>query len=369
MTLAEVVAQTHFVLGAAFLLAVAFGAVAQRSHFCTMGAVADVVLMGDWSRARMWMLATAAAMAGFGLLSGLGLIDASRSLYTSPRVMWLSNLSGGLMFGVGMVLASGCGAKTLVRIGGGNLKSLVVFLAVGVAALATLRGITAVARVATVDTWLFTLPGGQDVPNVLAPFLGLSRSTLQMALGLGFGGLLAAGALFSRAGRRPEGVGAGALIGLLVAAMWWVSGHFGFVAEHPETLEAVYLGSAGGGMESFSFVAPMGATLDWLMMFSDRSKVLTFAVVLPFGVVLGSALMAWRMGQFRWEGFACAEDTANHLVGGLLMGVGGVTALGCTIGQGVSGLSTLAPGSALATAAMVGGAMLGLRYQGWRMGA
>jgi uncharacterized membrane protein YedE/YeeE len=273
------------------------------------------------------------------------------------------------MFGCGMVLASGCGAKTLVRIGGGSLKSLVVFLVVGLAALATLRGITAVARVASVDQASWTLSTGQDLPSLLAARFGFARSVLEMALGLGLGGMLALAALAGARGARREIVLGGVGVGCLVAGLWWVSGHWGFIPEHPETLEAAYLGSSNGGMEGFSFVAPMGAVLDWLMMFSDKSKVLTIAVVLPLGVVLGSALSARTAGRFRWQGMGGAEDTANHLVGAVLMGVGGVTALGCTIGQGVSGLSTLALGSALATLCMVLGAVLALRYQAWRMEA
>ena len=366
-SLLEVSALNQQVLWAAFLLAVGFGALARHSHFCTMGAVADVVLLGDWRRARMWALAAAVAAIGFGLMAGLGWIDPSRSLYTAPRWLWLSNLVGGGLFGVGMVLASGCGNKTLVRIGGGNLKSLIVFLVMAVAALATLRGISAVLRVATVDAVALQLPVGQDLPALISGGAGPARRAWALWLGPGLGAALAAWVLARREGRQAEVWVGGAGIGLLVVGLWWVSGHLGFVAEHPETLEAVYLGSASKGMESFSFVAPMGATLDWLMMYSDASKVLTLGVVTPIGVVLGSALVAVLGGQFRWEGFASAEDTGRHLIGALLMGIGGITALGCTIGQGLSGVSTLAVGSFLATAAMVAGAVLALRYQAWQI--
>src|SRR5689334_1463177 len=120
-------------LWAAFALAVVFGAIAQRTHFCTMGAVADIVNMGDWARMRMWLLAIAVAMIGFNTMVALGWIEAKNTLYAAPRLMWLSALVGGLMFGFGMVLASGCGSKTLVRIGGGSLKSLLVFCLLGLA--------------------------------------------------------------------------------------------------------------------------------------------------------------------------------------------------------------------------------------------
>jgi uncharacterized membrane protein YedE/YeeE len=120
-------------------------------------------------------------------------------------------------------------------------------------------------------------------------------------------------------------------------------------------------------MEAFSFVAPYAYTLDLLMMWTDASKAVTFGVAAALGVIAGSFVTAVAGRSFRWEGFGNVEDTANHLVGAALMGFGGVTALGCTIGQGLSGLSTLAVGSMLAFIAIVCGAVAALRYQGWRM--
>ena len=140
----------------------------------------------------------------------------------------------------------------------------------------------------------------------------------------------------------------GAGIGAVVVVMWWISGRLGFVAEHPQTLEAAFLATNSRNMESLSMVAPVGFALDWLLFFSDQSKTLTIGIVSMAGVVVGSALMALASREFRWEGFANVEDTANHLVGAVLMGVGGVTAIGCTIGQGLSGISTLSLGSLLA---------------------
>jgi hypothetical protein len=141
----------------------------------------------------------------------------------------------------------------------------------------------------------------------------------------------------------------------------------GHLAEHPATLEEAWLATNSQRMESLSFVAPIAYTVDWLILFSDTSKTLTVGIVAVAGVVVGSALVALATRQFRWEGFAGTEDTANHLVGAVLMGVGGVTAMGCTIGQGLSGLSTLALGSFIAFGAIVAGAVLALRYQMWRL--
>jgi uncharacterized membrane protein YedE/YeeE len=364
---AETAALATRVLWAAFGLAVLFGAIAQRTHFCTMGAVADIVNMGDWSRMRMWVLAIAVAMIGFNTLVGLGAIDVRASFYTAPRLTWLSALVGGLMFGAGMVLASGCGSKTLVRIGGGSLKSLVVFFVLGFAAYATLRGVTAVARTNTVDRVAVELPVGQDLPTLLAPLLGAAPTQAALWLGLLVGGALLVWVLMRREGRSADVLLGGLGIGAVIAGVWWVSGVLGHVAEDPNTLEEVYLATNSRRMESLSFVAPIAYTIDWLIYFSDKSKLLTLGIVSTVGVVVGSAAWALWSRSFRWEGFGNVEDVANHLVGATLMGVGGVTALGCTVGQGLSGVSTLALGSFIALGGIIAGAVLALRYQVWRL--
>jgi hypothetical protein len=158
---------------------------------------------------------------------------------------------------------------------------------------------------------------------------------------------------------------AGLGLGMVIVAMWWVSGHLGFVPEHPETLEPVYLGSNTRRMESLTFTAPMAYAIDWLIFFSDSSKVLTFGVVTVVGVVVGSLLCALVDRSFRWEGFSSTQDTALHLVGAACMGIGGVTALGCTVGQGMSGLSTLSLSSVIAVSGIMVGAVLGFRFQIW----
>jgi uncharacterized membrane protein YedE/YeeE len=355
------------VLWAAFALGAVFGAIAQRTHFCTMGAVADIVNIGDWSRMRMWALAAGVAMLGFNAMVAAGWLDAGDSIYAAPRLTWLSAIAGGLLFGFGMVLASGCGSKTLVRIGGGNLKSLVVFIVLGVAAFATLRGVTAVARVASVDRFAIEFATGQDLPALAAAASGLSKQTLALVLGALCGGSLVLWALSRAEGRSADVLLGGAGIGAVVVAMWWVSGRLGYVAEDPDTLQQAFVATNSRRMESLSFVSPLAYTIDWLLFFSDQSKRLTLGITSTVGVVVGSALAALADRSFRWEGFGGAEDTANHIVGALLMGVGGVTALGCTIGQGVSGVSTLALGSFMALASIIVGAALALRYQIWRV--
>lgn len=355
------------VLWAAFGLAVVFGAVAQRTRFCTMGAIADVVSMGDWTRARMWALAIAVAVLGFNLMVGLGWIEARHSIYAATRLLWLSSVVGGALFGFGMVLASGCGSKNLVRLGGGNLKALVTVLVLGVAAFATMRGITAVLRVNSVELVYLELPAGQDLPSLLSAGLGIATPTLALALGAALALLLTAWVLRRPEGRTMEVWLGGAGIGAVVVATWWVSGRLGYVPEDPNTLEPAFLATNSRRMESLSMVAPVGYALDWLLFFSDKAKVLTLGIVSVVGVAVGSCVASLADRSFRWEGFGSIEDLANHLVGAVLMGVGGVVAMGCTIGQGLSGVSTLSLGSLLALLGIVGGAVLALRYQAWRL--
>ena len=355
------------VLWAAFALAVVFGAIAQHTHFCTMGAVADIVNMGEWTRMRMWLMAMGVAMIGFNAMVAAGWVQAGQSVYAGPRLIWLSNVLGGLLFGFGMVLASGCGSKTLVRIGGGSLKSLIVFCVLAIAAYATLRGAVAVARVATVDTVAVVLPSGQDLPSMLAQATGVAKATLALALGGVIGGALLLVGLARPEGRSPDALLGGLGIGAVIVGVWWVSGRLGHLNEHPVTLEEVFLATNTQRMESLTFVAPMAYTVDWLILFSDKSKVLTVGIVTTLGVVIGSAVVALLNRSFRWEGFGGTEDTANHIVGAVLMGVGGVAAMGCTVGQGLSGVSTLALGSFIALAGIIAGAVLALRYQVWRL--
>ena len=351
--MSELQSLTQSVLWAVFAASFALGFLSQRTHFCTMGAIADVVNMEDWTRARQWLLAIGAAMLGFAALTDAGHIDPSKSLYASSRFLWLSTLVGGLMFGYGMVIASGCANKALVRIGGGNLKSIVVFLTMGLSAFATMKGLTAVLRVNTVDTIAVDMPAGASLTalaggNWVAYLLG---SVLVLAV------------LRHKDFWTFENLLAGLGVGSLVIAVWWVTGHLGFVSEHPETLEPVYLATSSGRMEALTFVSPVAQSLDWLMFFSDKSKALTTGVASVAGVIVGAWASAISSKTFRWEGFANTSDLGNHLWGSVLMGVGGVTAMGCTFGQGLSGLSTLSLNAFVAIAAIVVGAVVALRRQ------
>lgn len=363
MTVEQLQWQTLAVLGLAFSSCVVLGFVLHRSHFCAMGAVSDWLLMGNTQRARQWAWALAVAMLGFAALVGLCGLSPLHTIYHTPRLPWLSVLLGGGLFGVGMVLGSGCASKALVRLGAGNLKSLLVLLAMGLAALATLRGLPAVWRVQWADRVDLSWGAGPFASQWLGQVFGwgLPQSGAVLA-GVLASGLLA-WAMSTRAGRSAETLVPGVAVGLLSVLLWWCSGVLAWVPEHPETLESVFLTTASGRMESMSFVGPLAYWLDALLYYSDGTKRLTFGMALLPGVLLGASLSAWRSGTLRWEGFTQTSDMVRHLLGGCLMGVGAVMAMGCTFGQGLSGLSTLSLGSLLATAGMVLGAAATLQWQ------
>nr|MBL8411304.1 YeeE/YedE family protein [Dechloromonas sp.] len=362
----EALPSSNTVLWLAFAVSFVFGAIGQKTHFCTMGAVSDIVNMEDWNRMRMWLLAIGVAILGSAALHAAGLIDLGKSIYRTPNFTWLSYIVGGLSFGIGMVLASGCGSKTLIRIGAGNLKSLVVFIVLGLVAYMTMRGVFGVFRVNVLEKAAFTLPGGQDVPALLTA-AGLEAKTAFLLAVLAIGGGLTAFCLFKRDFWTLDNLLGGFGTGLLVVAAWYVSGHLGYIAEHPETLEEAFIATNSGRMESLTFVAPQAYTLELLMLWSDTSRTMTFAIATVLGVIAGSGAWALLTGTFRWEGFASIEDTASHLLGAALMGFGGVVAMGCTVGQGITGFSTLALGSIITFVAIVAGAAATLKFQYWRL--
>jgi len=352
-----------YVIGGAFLLAFIFGAVGNKTRFCTMGAVSDWINMGDLGRMRMWLLAIAVALLGSSALHLAGVVDLGKSIYPGPSFTWLSYIVGGFLFGVGMTLGSGCGSKTLIRIGHGSLKSLVVYIVLGIAAYMTLRGILGAFRVGVLEKASMTLSQGQDLPALL-PFIPFSRATLAILVG----GALVAFVYADKEFRSSFDYTLGGVVtGLVVVGGWYVSGHMGYVAEDPSTLQEAFVRTNTGRMESFSFVSPLAYTLEYLMFWTDKSKVVTYGIASAAGVIAGSAAYALATRTFRWEGFRDAEDTAAHMIGGLLMGFGGITALGCTIGQAITGFSTLALGSIITFICIVAGAAATMKLQYWRM--
>ncbi len=365
-------AAIHYqVLGAAFAVALVLGAVMRRTNFCTMGAVSDWVNMDDLGRLRAWLLAMAVAIAGVLALEAAALASIGRDTlppYRGASFAWLRYAVGGFVFGVGMTLASGCGVKTLVRAGGGNLKSLVV--AALVAAVVYLMyatrlfelSVTSWSEPATLDLARFGVKG-QDLGALIGAWTGLEAARAQLAAGVALAAVLLWFVFKSRDFRASfDHVLAGIVVGLAVVIGWYLTaGPLG--AEWRE-----YAMMAGEqrplrvGAQSFTFISPIGDAARYLAQPGDL-RLLTFGVVAVGGVVLGAALHALASGGFRLEWFASARDFAAHAAGGVLMGFGGFAAMGCTIGQGVSGVSTLALGSFIAVAAMIAGAALTMKIQ------
>ena len=357
-----------YVAWSAFALAFAFGAVGNKTNFCAMGAISDWVNLGDRNRMRMWLLAIGVAILGANALQLAGLVDLSKSIYPGRNFTWLSYLVGGFLFGAGMTLSSGCGSKTLIRIGAGNLKSVVVFIVAGVAAYMTLRGILGAFRVGVLEKATLSLATGQDLPSLFSAMSGFSRNSLILGLSAVIGGGLVAYAYGSRDFRADfDHTLGGVVTGLVVVGGWYVSGRIGYLAEDPKTLEEAFVATNSGRLEAFSFVAPLAYSLEYLMLWTDTTKIVTYGIASTAGVIAGSAAYALATGTFRWEGFRDAEDTGMHLLGGLMMGFGGITALGCTIGQGISGFSTLALGSIVTFVAIIAGSAATMKWQYWRM--
>lgn len=350
-----------------FGLALVLGFVAARTNFCTMGAISDVVNMEHWGRLRMWLLAIAMAMAGTNLLYYFDLIDLTKSVYQRPVLPWLSMLLGGTLFGIGMTIAGGCANKNLLRLGGGSVRSLVVLVFLAVSAYMTLKGLFGQWRSSYLDPVAIDLSGlgmpGQSLADVLAKLTGMpAKSALLAATGVVAIALLIFVFKDKRFRANGEQIVGGAILGLLVTAGWYLSGHIGF-AENPDTLEMTYFGTNSRTMESLSFVAPTAYSLELLMLWTDKSLHVTFGIATIVGVILGSLIHAVTSSQFHWEGFASLEDLRNHLMGGILMGFGGVLAMGCTIGQGLTGVSTLALGSFISVAGIVAGAVATMKWQ------
>ena len=358
------------VIWGGFVLAFIFGLVANKTNFCVMGAVSDVVNIGHWGRMRMWLLAIAVAMLGAGWLSYSGQIDLAKSIPQRPTLAWLSLLVGGLCFGVGMTLSGGCANKNLVRVGGGSLRSVVVLVFLAIASYMTLKGLFGQWRASLLDPVSLNLADfgwkDQSLGTAVSRLTGLSPATAQLAtMAVLVLGLLLFVFKDKRFRANRMQIFGAVAIGALVVAGWYVSGHLGF-GENPETLEVGYFATNSRTLESMSFVGPMAYGLELLMLWTDKSLHLTFGIASVLGVVLGSAAYALYARSFRWEGFASLSDLRSQLFGAVLMGFGGVTALGCTVGQGITGLSTLAVGSFIAVGAIVAGSVATHKFLLWR---
>lgn len=354
---------TLIVVWGALALGLALGAVGQASRFCVRGAIADWIAFRGPGRLVSWLLAIAVGGICIQAMVSAEVLDAGRTIYWSERFPWLSYLVGGALFGYGMILAGGCPQRCLVKAGQGNLKAAATLLVVAIVALMTLRGAFAPLRAGALDAVSATLAGPQDLGGLLGRALSMSPTVIRWALTSGL-----AAAVFVLAWRVRGQIDAshwvgGLVVGLLVGAAFFLTGWVGFLPEHPETLEAAWLGTQSKRPEALSFSAPMGHALDLLTMWSDKATVASFGVMLLLGVLLGSFLTAKLRGDFRLESFRSPREMRDHFAGAVLMGFGGVTALGCSVGNGVTGLAMLSAGSALAVLGISVGAWFALARQ------
>jgi uncharacterized membrane protein YedE/YeeE len=325
------------------LIGMAFGAIVTRTNFCTMGSVSDILNLGDWRRFRAWLLAIAVAIAGLHLLEAVGAVEVARSMYVGRRLTWLGNLVGGLMFGFGMVYAGGCASRNLARVGSGDLRALVTLIVLGIFAYIAIGGILGPIRAWLEQLASVLLPSADQR---LASVAGIDRVPVAVAVV----GLIAIVCFVSRDFRSSRThILSGLGVGLCVVAGWALTGlAFDELADYP-TAPA-----------SLTFVKPAGDALEWLQRYT-ASPLPSFGVATVLGAVVGSCLVAILTGRFRLGGYSDLADLRRSLFGAAMMGTGGVLALGCTVGQGITGVSTLAVGSILSLVAIVVGGVSGIK--------
>ncbi|MEK6594229.1 MAG: YeeE/YedE family protein [Pseudomonadota bacterium] len=363
------------VLLAVFGIAVIMGAVANKTNFCTMGAISDWINIGDTGRMRAWVFAMALALTGVIALEAGGVVNLAGETfppYRTANFAWLRYLVGGLMFGIGMTLASGCGNKTLVRVGSGNLKSLTVLLIAMIAAYLMLwtpfyeKLFHPWVSATAIDLAQRGVPT-QEVGSIISGMFGMPPSralnfTVAAITAIGMFGFVFKSVDFRG---NADNILGGAVIGLAVIAGWYLTGgsagqtwkeYADMATDVPSRVQ----------VQSFTFISPMGDSMRYLIN-PGKMTLINFGVMALVGVIAGSLLYALATRSFRIEWFASFKDFANHTVGGVLMGVGGVLSMGCTVGQAITGISTLAIGSILTFFAIVIGAAGTMKFQYWRM--
>jgi uncharacterized membrane protein YedE/YeeE len=385
-----------------FALAVVMGAIVNKTNFCTMGAVSDWVNMDDKGRMRSWLFAIAVALLGVTILESLGLANTDNAFppYRSGNLIWAENILGGFLFGIGMTFGSGCGNKTLIRLGGGNLKSIMVFFLIGIIAYFMVNPLPGSDQ--TLMSLLFldwirplsiTLESGhQDLGTLLAGSENAASGRLWIGIIITLA-LLIFVFLSSDFRKSLDNVLGGLAVGLVVIGAWYVTSNIQLAYESDfdgevtvtlreyldpttsqwdmseavhENWESTKPDMNSGSPQSLTFINPSGQALGYVATGFEQVK-LTFGVALVFGVILGSFLWSIVTKSFRIEWFASVGDFFNHLVGGILMGFGGVLAMGCTIGQGITGVSTLAVGSILSLVSIIFGSALTMKIQYYKL--
>ena len=351
----EELSNIHIVAIWGFCIALVFGFVGNKTHFCTMGAISDVVNMGARGRMGSWFAGIGIAVLGVQILRSLGFISLGESMYLSTQFLILSYVLGGFIFGIGMTLAAGCGQRNLVRVGGGNLKSLVVVLVLGITAYMTLRGLLALIRINYIykaDIELQDLGmNSQSLSQGVSALTGIpDGTTMQTVLALIVGiGFLAYAIKQEEFRTSFDNILAGLAVGGCVVAAWFATGYIGQDDFDPISPQGL------------TFIGPTGNTLSYLMTFTGAQ--INFGIAVTFGMIAGSFIYAIISGTFRIETFSNQSEMVGHLIGAVMMGFGGVLSFGCTIGQGVTGISTMAMGSFITLLMIVFGSALTMKVQ------
>jgi uncharacterized protein len=335
----------NIVVAGGLIVGLAYGAVALASGFCLLSSLRGWWAQGDSRLIRTFALALAVALMATQLLVGYGAVDLSKSIYLSPSFSAPLMFGGGLLFGYGMVLANGCGSRALVLLGRGNLRSLVVVIVLGITAQMTLRGLIAPARIALLQGSTVK-PAHLTLPELLPTIGGVTTARVIVAVVIS--AALVAFAFAHAPFRRASGqIAAGIAVGLLVTAGWFATGYLGADDFNP------------AAVTSLTFIAPIADAVQYVML--STGLALNFGIAMVFGVFAGSLLTALVTRSFRLEGYTSPRHMLRSITGAALMGSGGAMALGCSIGQGLTGLSTLAISSFIAAAGILLGATVGLR--------
>ena len=352
------------------ILGFILGYVVNKTNFCTMGAVSDLVNIGDSSRLKAWLLAITTAIVGVTSLEYLGIVDVSESRipYRNSVLFWPRYIIGGIMFGIGMTLASGCGNKILIRIGGGNLKSIFVLLIAGLMALLMTRtdfyGLIFHSWMSPISPDLAKLGiPDQSVQTIFSSLTNIDAGNILITI---FIPLLICIFLLkyifsSYTSLSSDNILSGVVVGLVVTFAWLISGGALGQAwiENNDFLDTPY---PSVGVQSFTFINPMGEVLIYTSSVFDNFY-LTFGVTALISTIVGSFVYSLISNNLRIEWFATKHDFFRHFIGAVLIGIGGVLSLGCTIGQGVSGVSTLAIGSIITLLSIIFGASLMMKIE------
>ncbi len=381
-----------FFLWSTFIISVILGAIVNKTNFCTMGAVSDMVNIGDYGRFRAWILAIAVATLGVSIFEYMQLVNVTDTFpgYRGTQLIYAENILGGILFGIGMTFASGCGNKTLIRIGGGNIKSILVFIIIALIAYYMTnpfpdsdKTLYSVLFYDWLNPLAVSLDSNQDLGALVSALISSENSQIMRFIA---GLVVTSGMLFyvfKAADFRTskDNIVGGLIIGLVILSAWYTSSNIHILAEDSQyTLSEYYAewdmlaeddeGKPATGRalsaQSFTFINPIGHTYGYIKGAFD-SALLTFGLISVFGVILGSLLWSLINKSFRIEWFVDFKDFLNHFIGAILMGFGGVLALGCTIGQGITGMSTLALGSILTFISIIFGSALTMKIQYYKL--